>query len=308
MAKPKMDYSKVYIDDSGQYKYREGARNSWRDATLSKYQRQQFLRWSDIKSSRTSSVGANKKYFSSGTSFTQRTGHLHNWAKPMSLRGGDNPNHNWNRAKYVSRTGIKTVGAKHRWGADVNRYKKGAAGKYATFNGSQWIRHLQIALYQLHIQAENYRVMVGKRALKVFQTSFREKKFYSNKGRRWQSLAPYTLKKRASRGTGFRILHEYGDLLNSIKVDERVGYNKTRVYTDIVPANASHHKKHSICYAGYHNEGKGRYGAPRNGHTPKPYVKRKFMGHSSHLNPLTDAWLRKMMKQYLFDSVFQVKK
>lgn len=304
MSRTKMDFTRVYSDPTtGELKYQIGNKASWRDETLSKYQRQQFKRLNGQGSSRNTSIGANKKYFSKGTKFTQRQGYLENWAKPMSLRGGKDSNYNWSRTKYISKTGIKTVGAKQRWGADVNRYKKGNAGKYATFNGAQWIRHLRIALYQIHVQAENFRVMVGKRALKVFQNSFREQKFYSNKGRNWPSLSSYTLKKRAKRGTGTRVLREYGDLLNSIMLQQKASYNTTRVYTDVVPANASHHKKYSICYAGYHNEGKGHYGR-----SMTSYKKRQFMGHSSHLNPILDAWLRKMMKQYLFDSVFMVRK
>lgn len=245
-------------------------------------------------------------YFSKGTVFRDQQGHYQSWIKSATLKGGKGVTNSWGRAKYVGPRGIGRVGSNQKWLIDINRGKRGSGGGELT--PMQWVRHLQIALYQVNIQAENFRIMVGKRALKVFQDSFREQKFYSNKGRKWPSLSSYTLQKRAKRGTGSRILREYGDLLNSIKVEDNAGVMTTRVYTDIVPANASHHKKHSICYAGYHNEGKGRYGAARNGHTPKPYVKRKFMGHSSHLNPLTDAWLRKMMKQYLFDSVFQVKK
>lgn len=115
-------------------------------------------------------------------------------------------------------------------------------------------------------------------------------------------------KKRARRGTGNRILKEYGDLYNSIRIKEHAGLYRTRVYTDVVHANASHHKKHSICYAGYHNEGEGTYGSGWNGHKPKPYIRRQFMGHSSYLDPLTDSFMRKMVKLYLFDSVFLIKK
>ena len=34
------------------------------------------------------------KYFSAGTKFTTRQGHLASWAKPMALRGGANSNEN----------------------------------------------------------------------------------------------------------------------------------------------------------------------------------------------------------------------
>lgn len=250
------------------------------------------------------------KYFSSGTRFTIRQGHIAPWAKPMTLKGGSNPNYNWGRVSYINSKGsVSKSSFSDRWGADTNQGKRGAGSSATILNGTkQWIRQIQISQYALRVQAENFRVVVGRRAMKVFQNSFKYQQFYSNRSRRWTPLSSYTLKKRARRGTGSRILKEYGDLYNSIKLDESAGVGRTRVYTDIVPANAGHHKKHSICYAGYHNEGKGTYGSAWNGHKPKPYVKRQFMGHSSYLNPFTDSFMRKMMKLYLFDSVFFMKK
>lgn len=250
------------------------------------------------------------KYFSSGTRFTIRQGHIAPWAKPMTLKGGSNPNYNWGRVSYINSKGsVSKSSSSDRWGADTNQGKRGAGSSATILNGTkQWIRQIQISQYALRMEAENFRVVVGRRAMKVFQNSFKYQQFYSNRSRRWTPLSSYTLKKRARRGTGSRILKEYGDLYNSIKLDESAGVGRTRVYTDIVPANAGHHKKHSICYAGYHNEGKGTYGSAWNGHKPKPYVKRQFMGHSSYLNPFTDSFMRKMMKLYLFDSVFLMKK
>lgn len=250
------------------------------------------------------------KYFSAGTKFTTRQGHLASWAKPMALRGGANSNYNWSRVNYLDfNGGVHKASSSGRWGSDINQGKRGSGGSATVLHGTkQWIRQIQISLYALRVQSENFRVVVGRRAMKVFQNSFKYQQFYSSRSRAWASLAPYTLKKRASRGTGSRILKEYGDLYNSIKMDEHAGVMTSRIYTDIVPSNAAHHKKHSICYAGYHNEGKGTYGSGWNGHKPKPYIKRQFMGHSSYLNPFTDSFMRKMMKLYLFDSVFLVKK
>lgn len=42
------------------------------------------------------------KYFSSGTKFTTRQGHIAPWAKPMTLKGGSNPNYNWGRVSYIN--------------------------------------------------------------------------------------------------------------------------------------------------------------------------------------------------------------
>lgn len=250
------------------------------------------------------------KYFSSGTKFTTRQGHAVAWSKPLSLKGGNTPNYNWGRVNFVDSSGkVRLTSSNSQWGANINQRKSGNSDSTVILHGSkQWIRQLQISIHALHLQAENFRVMVGRRAIKVFQNSFKYQQFYSNRSQRWQALAPSTIKKRLKRGTGTRILKEYGDLYDSIKLEENAAPFKTRVYTDIVPANTAHHKRQSICYAGYHNEGKGTYGAPKNGYTPKAYIKRKFMGHSSYLNPFSDNFMRKMMKLYLFDSVFLVKK
>lgn len=249
------------------------------------------------------------KYFSSGTKFTTRQGHAVGWSKPLSLKGGNTPNYNWGRANFTDSSGkVRLTSSNNQWGANINKSKSGVGGAVILEGSKQWIQQLQISIYALNLQAENFRVMVGRRAIKVFQNSFKYQQFYHNKSQKWPALSEATLKKRAKRGTGSRILKEYGDLYNSIKLEENAGPFKTRVYTDIVPANTGHHKRQSICYAGYHNEGHGTYGAPKNGHTPKAYIKRKFMGHSSYLNPFTDSFIRKMMKLYLFDSVFLVKK
>lgn len=46
------------------------------------------------------------KYFSSGTKFTTRQGHIAPWAKPMTLKGGSNPNYNWGRVSYINSKGL----------------------------------------------------------------------------------------------------------------------------------------------------------------------------------------------------------
>lgn len=306
MSREKFDPSKVKTQ-FGKHFY-EGQR-------LGSYRERQYQKWlrgqeGGSTRGRATLQKQYSKYFSSGTKFNSRAGHLAPWAKPLSLKGGANPNYNWGRVKYIDSKGaVRITNRNNLWGANINQGKKGTPGSVTTLHGTQqWIRQLQISLYALRTQSENFRVVVGRRALKVFQNSFKYQQFYSNGSQRWASLSAYTLKKRARRGTGNRILKEYGGLYNSIKFDENVGGLKTRVYTDVVPANASHHKKHSICYAGYHNEGQGTYGSAWHGHKPKPYIQRQFMGHSSYLNPFTDSFIRKAMKLYLFDSVFLVKK
>lgn len=249
-----------------------------------------------------------RKYFNANTKLASH-GHIEKWAKPMTLKGGTNPNMNYTRAMHMNVKGKAVrVPAYERWGATVNSTKP-TLGNATVLKGSrEWIRQLEVAIHAVMVNAEHFRILVGQRAIRVFQNSFKYQKMYTNQAQRWSPLASYTLQKRAKRGTGSKILYEYGDLYNSFRLNENKDAMTTSVYTDIVPANASHHKKVSLCYAGYHNEGKGTYGRGWRGHKPKPYVKRQFMGHSSHLDPYTDAFINKMMKNYLFDSVFMVRK
>lgn len=252
-----------------------------------------------------------QKLFIAGTKFASGNGTVDRTFRPMTLRGGKNPNYNWARVQYSSFDGGKPgkTGANSYWGAKVDKGKSAAKGGICTLRGiKEWIRHLEIAHHAMAIQATNFRIVVTRRALKIFQNSFKYQQFYSNGAQRWHPLAPATLKRRTKRGTGNHILKEYGDLYKSIKIEENSGLNQSRVYTDIVPANTAHHKKYSFCYAGYHNEGVGTYGAAWNGYNTKSYIKRQFIGHSSHLNFRTDGFIRKMMKQYLFDSVFLIRR
>lgn len=245
-----------------------------------------------------------KDYFRSNVQW-KNGAHLQDWAKPLAITGGKDTNYGWSKREYFDSKSSKMLKTSSRWGVDVGGHKGGSGG--ILNGGEDFLRHLQLAIHAVEINAANFRIVVGQRAMKVFQTSFVKKKFYNRGAHKWRALAEYTKKKRRRRGTGVSILDEYGDLKKSIKLKENAGKLASQVYTDIVPANDSHHKKHSICYAGYHNEGKGQYGRARNGHKPHRYYKRKFMGHSSHLNPLTDEFMMKLMKLYLFDSVFLVK-
>lgn len=226
-------------------------------------------------------------------------------------------------------------GVTREWGADVNRHasyksffkgaktesqiqasksralgQMGSRGAVLDGNRQEFERHLLVAKYQMQLQAANWRVLVGQRALKVFKESFKFQKFYSEGASPWQSLSSFTKKKRSNRGTLRKspILREYGDLEKSLKFEDHG--RETSIITQPVTANEGHHKSHTICYAGYHNDPNpwdtyGRWG--RGGH-PKKYVQRQFMGHSDKLNPITDSFMCQMMKWYLFDNVFLVKK
>ena len=253
------------------------------------------------------------KYFGSSTKLTGANSRITNWARPLALSGGQNPVYGWERARYIDFDGkIKKDSSGRFWGANLNQLNRNEIGKTnigkgVVLNGSrEWIRQIQISIHQLHINAESFRIAVGHRAIKVFQSSFKYQQFWSTGTQKWAGLSIFTKKKRAKRGTGTKILNEYGDLYRSIKIKENASKGLTRIYTDIVHANPSKHKKHSICYAGYHNNPRSgdTYGNGWGKRRPRNYIQRQFIGHSDHI----DSFAASIMKRYLFDSVFLIKK
>ena len=254
-----------------------------------------------------------KKYFGPSTRLTGANGRIASWARPLSLKGGSNPVYGWDRVRYVGENGRLGKDSSGRlWGANLNKLNKKDIGKSgigagAVLNGSrEWIRQIRISMHQLTINAEYFRIAVGNRAIKVFQDSIKYQQFWSSNGKRWAALSSYTLKKRAKRHTGNHILKEYGDLYNSIKLNPTASKGLTRIYTDVVNANVSHHKTHSICYAGYHNDPRpgDTYGNGFGTKRPKKYIRRQFIGFSDKI----DSFAFSIMKRYLFDSVFLIRK
>ena len=250
-----------------------------------------------------------QKYFGASTNLIQANGQPNDWARPLALKGGKNAEYGWFRTSYRSDDGnIHKDRSTRSWGSNLNQLSrkelgKTNIGKGAILNGSrEWIRQLQISIHQLSLNAEHFRIAVGHRAIKVFQDSFKFKRFNATGSPKWPDLYPFTKKKRTKRGSGTRILNEYGDLLNSIKIKEATKKNTTSIYTSRVHPNVAHYKKHKIAYGGYHND-------PRPGDTygswsKRPYVQRQFMGHSDKI----DSFAAMIMKRYLFDSVFLIKK
>ena len=257
---------------------------------------------------------AAKYTFSKDIEFINKQGHSLDWAKNYTTRGGKQPVINAKRLDYqtfkptnntitlsngtqiaIFKPG-KVQKTKGKWGPMFN---KGVANKAKVFTHKEWMWHLGAAVRQLAVQAANFRVFVGERAKKIFEDSFRYQKFHSKDSAKWTPLSAATLNKRRKRGTGNKILREYGDLRQSMKIDNGENFGKTRVYTEIVQANTGKKKHHSICYAGYHNEGEGTYG--KNG---KPYIKRQFMGHSTYLDPFVDYKIRAGLRKFMFDLVF----
>lgn len=247
-----------------------------------------------------------KKYFHHSAFNRNRAGRSPEWTKNLTLRGGKNPAYNWSRTQfdYKAKSGLmKTgrTGPKDLWGINIQ-------GGGTLKDLKALIRQLEIASRAVYVQAEHFRVLTGERAIQVFRNSFKYKKFYTSNSTAWHPLSEFTKKKRMKRGTGTQILVEYRDLMDSFELEKESAPMTTTVQTGIVQADIAKHKKHSLCYAGWHNEGEGTYGNGFGRRAPKQYIKRQFMGHSSFLNPINDHFLRRMMKIYLFDGVFKVQK
>lgn len=289
---------KTVIYSMGRYYY-EGGKE------LSKREVRTFKNWLETGSRKISTRPRNNtiprdivKRFPKGMKFISPTGHVKEWARPLTLSSGKNPNLNYRRLGSVDLKEMKFHESKKKWGADISKHQRLSGGATVLKGLEGLVKHLEIVLHALILQSENFRISMAYRALKVFQNSFKYSKFYTASSSRWQPLSPKTLARRIKRKTGTKILIEYRDLYNSIKVKEHAAPSISSVYTDIVPANKDHHKKRSICYAGFHNE------SIRN----RTFPRRQFMGHSSYLSPFKDPFIARMVKNYLFDSVFVVGK
>ena len=209
------------------------------------------------------------------------------------------------------------------WGAKLSngKYK----GTVFVLNGFQeWMKHLQIAKYQMTVQAEHFRITVGQRALRVFQLSFKYHKFY-NEDSRWKELASYTRRKRIVAGTWFGSqkskLYETGAMAGAFDYQQNVG-NITRISTDTpttvrkrmsvrdvikgVPVKGRPTYTTNYIYAGIHNEG-----VPKGRKHGSKIPQRQFMGwsksHSTVMDKI-DTFAYEIADRFLFDSVFLTKK
>lgn len=209
------------------------------------------------------------------------------------------------------------------WGAKLSNGKyKGTA---FVLNGiEELLKHLQIAKYQMRVQAEHFRLAVGQRALRVFQLSFKYHKFY-NEDSAWKSLASYTRKKRIVTGTWYgeqksklfetgalsgSLTNKTGGKLVSSVTTGDLTTKRTRISVgDVirgVPVKGRATYTTNYIYAGIHNEGVPK-GRKRGAAVPK----RQFMGWSnlrSKQMDKIDTFAYEVADRYLFDSVFLTKK
>ena len=166
----------------------------------------------------------------------------------------------------------------------------------------------------LDVAVLNYTVAVAKRALVVFQHSFKEKRFYSGDGETWPALSDFTIKKRVRRGTWpgrCGMMQEYGVLADSLKLKSESGINYSNRPTSTLfqesvwthPNQFGLSKYHKgFCYAGIHNNPEGHtYGNGFGGKiTPRPVKKRQFMGFSTYIDQFEEQYI----DRYLFHQIF----
>lgn len=190
----------------------------------------------------------------------------------------------------------------------------GLRSKNVELTWQEFQAQIQYLPKMFDIAVLNFTVAVAKRALVVFQHSFKEKRFYSGDGESWPELSSFTIRKRLRRGTWpghGGMMQEYGKLYNSIqRLNEITGksvmigdgiYHET-VHTNenMFPPRGRGGQK--FCYAGIHNNPEGHtYGDGFGGQiTPRPVKKRQFMGFSTYIDQFEEQYI----DRYLFHQIF----
>lgn len=149
----------------------------------------------------------------------------------------------------------------------------------------QWmILTLKWAATRLPISANNWKVVVAKRAQKVFQDSFKLKKFNSDGEKRWKANTSWTVKKRKWRGTwpgAGKLMQETNELYNSMKF-----FNPPSI---LAPARVRVHRRGAVV----HNDPEpgDTYGRGFGTHSAKPVVRRQFMGHSTEIEKFENTYI-----------------
>lgn len=165
-----------------------------------------------------------------------------------------------------------------------------------------WISNLFRLTEGISSHVLSFTAVTALRAQKVFQDSFKYKRFYSSGEAAWRPLSDFTIKKRLLQetwpGEG-GILRERGDMYRSLKV-KKVNdglYHGYGVYTDPKEYKSGSHR--GFVYAGIHNNpssndtyGDGFNGAIR----PRKAIQRQFMGHSTYI----DQFILSNIDRYMF--------
>lgn len=196
------------------------------------------------------------------------------------------PNDYTGPSRHKTKNGVKTK----------NTWRTRGRGAVTTLKDiREMVLQMTVSAHQMSIAFEHWRIVLAKRALKIFQDSFEMKKFNSAGEVRWKANTSWTVKKRKRRKTwpgANKLMQEYNNLYKSLKDIPTV-----KRFTSGVKATSK--------YAGYHND-------PRPGDTygdgfggkfspPKSIVRRQFMGHST----LIDEFINQYEKNYLYYTIFR---
>ncbi len=185
------------------------------------------------------------------------------------------------RSNPFSTLNIKINGAQKSYTTNSQKVKGKVKG--LTF---AWLKQdLKRIIEKIEVNSQNFVVVLTLRAQKIFQDSFKYRKFYSADGKAWPQLQDSTIRRRVKRGTwpgAGGMLREYGDMYESI---QRKEYKASGLFGRTVFTDSSYYKSHNdkrgrFCYAGIHNEPAIGRGAvkKRNG-----MPQRQFIGHSTYL-------------------------
>ena len=233
--------------------------------------------------------------------------HISERFRPLGMKSGvDYSRHRGVWKTQTGARGVKTTVVGKTNFPWISR-RGGAGGQTMTM--AMFKNHLMIASYEVVKNSHNFAIILSLRAQKIFQQSFKYRRFYSAGASKWPDLTENTMKRRIKNGTwpgAGGILREFGDMYKSIK--QRDVASGGQVYTD--PSEYKPHTykngktRRSICYAGIHNNGWEMgmtYGTGVGGkRAAVPVKQRQFMGHSTYLFNFANS----IMGVYLFDEVF----
>lgn len=230
--------------------------------------------------------------FGKNFKFINESGHMKERFLPLGMKSGQD---------YYRFRRYKEFGRERKFG----RWKTRLGNVGGIMTMPQFLNHLKVASYNIDRNSINFAVILSERALQIFKTSFKLKRFNSRGSSAWPKLSNHTIKSRIKHNTwpgAGRELMELGELYYSVK-QEQIGKGG-RVFTDPKSFRKekykSGHKRRHICYAAVHNEGKeGGYYFWGN----RPAVRRQFIGHST----LLIEFANRVVKRYLFDDVFVTK-
>lgn len=151
----------------------------------------------------------------------------------------------------------------------------------------QWMIYtLQFARARLPITANNWKVVVAKRAEKVFKDSFKLKRFNSHGEKQWKANTSWTVKKRKWRGhwpQANKLMQETNELYESLKFfQSKSSFGPAGVHV-------------SRRGAAVHNDPEpgDTYGRGFGTHSAKPVTRRQFMGHSTEIERFEHAYIDK---------------